>query len=79
MFELGFNLGVFTIVLINDPVLWLSCIGGEMVSVLASSAIDRRFEPRLDQTKDHEIGISCFFAKHAAFRRKSRLVGSESE
>ena len=46
MFALGFNLGVFTMVLINDPVLWLSCICGEMVSVLASSAVDRRFEPR---------------------------------
>ena len=72
MFELGFNLGVFTMVLINDPVLWLSCICGEMVSVLVSSAVDRRFEPRSDQTKDYKIDISCFFAKHAALRRKSK-------
>jgi hypothetical protein len=50
-----------------------------MVSVLTSSAVDRGFEPRSGQTKDYEIGICCFSAKHAALRRKSRLVGSESE
>ena len=50
-----------------------------MVSVLTSSAVDRGFEPRSGQTKDYEIGICCFSAKHAALSRKSRLVGSESE
>jgi hypothetical protein len=43
-----------------------------MVSVLASSAVDRGFEPRSGQTKDYEIGICCFYAKHAALRRKSK-------
>jgi hypothetical protein len=43
-----------------------------MVSVLASSAIDLVFEPRLGQTKDYKIGICCFSAKHAALRRKSK-------
>ena len=42
-----------------------------MVSVLASSAVDRGFEPRLDQTKDYKIVFCCFYAKHAALRRKS--------
>ena len=42
-----------------------------MVSVLASSAIDRGFEPRSGQTKDYEIGICCFSAKQAVLRRKS--------
>jgi hypothetical protein len=42
-----------------------------MVSVLASSVVDRGFEPRSGQTKDHEIGILCFSAKQAALRRKS--------
>ena len=28
-------------------------IGGVMVSVLTSSAVDRGFEPRSDQTKDY--------------------------
>ena len=43
-----------------------------MVSVLASSAVDRGFEPQSGQTKDCEIGICCFFAKHTALRRKSK-------
>ena len=30
-------------------------IGGVMVSVLASSAVDRGFEPRSGQTKDYKI------------------------
>ena len=47
-------------------------IGGVMVSVLASNAIDRGFEPRSGQTKDYKIGICCFSAKHASLRRKSK-------
>ena len=34
-----------------------------MVSVFASSAVDRGFKPRLGQTKDYKIGIFCFSAK----------------
>ena len=47
-------------------------IGGVMVSVLASSAVDHEVEHRSGQTKDYEIGICCFSAKHAALRRKSK-------
>ena len=47
-------------------------IGGVMVSVFASSAVDRGFEPRSGQTKNYEIGICCFSAKQAALRRKSQ-------
>ena len=47
-------------------------IGGVMVSVLASSAVDRRFDPRSDQTKDYKICMCCFSAKHAALSRKSK-------
>ena len=43
-----------------------------MVSVLASSVVDRVFEPRSGQTKDYKIGICCFSNKHAALRRKSK-------
>ena len=43
-----------------------------MVSVLASSAVDRGFEPRSGQTKDYKIGICCFSARYAALRRKSK-------
>jgi hypothetical protein len=47
-------------------------IGGVMVSVLASSAVDCGFEPRSGQTKDYEIGICCFSDKHASLRRNSK-------
>ena len=43
-----------------------------MVTLLASSAVDRRFEPRSGQTKDYKIGICCFSAKHAALRRNNK-------
>ena len=38
----------------------LNHIGSVMVSLLASSAVDRGFEPRSGQTKDYEISICCF-------------------
>jgi hypothetical protein len=47
-------------------------IGGVMVSVLVSCAVDRGFEPRSGQTKDYKIGICCLSAKHAALRRKTK-------
>ena len=43
-----------------------------MASVLASTAVDRGFEPQSDQTKDYTIGLCCFSAKHAALRIKSK-------
>jgi hypothetical protein len=52
-------------------------IGGVMISVLASSAVDRGFEHRSGQTKDYTIGICCFSAKHAALRRKSSRRGRD--
>ena len=51
--------------------LW-DCIGGVVVSVLASSAVDDGFEPRSGQSKDYKIGICCFSAKHTTLRRKSK-------
>jgi hypothetical protein len=50
----------------------LNDIGGVVVSVLVSSAVDRGFWPRSGQTKDYTIGICCFSAKHAALRRNSK-------
>ena len=35
-------------------------VGGVMVSVFASSVVDRGFEPRSGQTKDYKFGICCF-------------------
>ena len=43
-----------------------------MVSVLTSSVVDRGFESWLGQTKDYEIVICCFSAKHASLRNKSK-------
>jgi hypothetical protein len=43
-----------------------------MVSMLASGAVDSGFKPRPCQTKDYEIGMCCFSAKHAALRSKSK-------
>jgi hypothetical protein len=43
-----------------------------MDSVLASSVVDRGFEPLSGQNKDYKIGICCFSAKPAALRSKSK-------
>ena len=47
-------------------------IGGVVVRMFASSAVDRGFEPRSGRTKDYKIGICCFSAKHTTLRRKSK-------
>ena len=49
-----------------------------MVSVFSSSAVDRGFEPRSSQTKDFNIGICCFSAKHAALRSKDYLARNQN-
>ena len=46
-------------------------IGCVMAIVLASRAVDRRFEPLSDQTEDYKIGICCFSANHRVLKRKS--------
>jgi hypothetical protein len=43
-----------------------------MVSVLASSGVDRGVEPWSSQTKDYKIGICCFSAKHSALTSKNK-------
>ena len=47
-------------------------ICGVMVSVLASSVIDRGFESRSAQTKDYITDICCFSTKQAVLRRRSK-------
>jgi hypothetical protein len=47
-------------------------IGGVLLGVLASSAVDRGFEPRSGQAKNYDVGICCFSGKHAVLRRKSK-------
>ena len=43
-----------------------------MVSVLASSTVDRVFKPRAGQTKEYKIGLCCFSAKHTSLKKKSK-------
>jgi hypothetical protein len=47
-------------------------IGGVMVSMFASSEVDRVLEPRSGQTKDYTIGICYFSAKHVALRSNNK-------
>jgi len=57
----------------NYPSLYVDDrIGDVIVSVLASRAVDRGFEPRLGQPKDYTIGICCFSAKHSILMRKGK-------
>ena len=48
-------------------------IGSVIVSVLASSAVDRGFKSRSDQTKDYQLVFVAYNGKHAKLRRKSIL------
>jgi len=50
-------------------------IGGVIVSMLASRAVDRGFESGQTISKDYQIGICFFSIKHAALRSQ-RLVSS---
>ena len=56
----------------SDQLFFSNRIGGVMVSVLASSAVDHGLEHRSGHTKDYTIGICCFFAMHAALRSKNK-------
>ena len=47
-------------------------ISGVVVSVFASSLINRVFEPRSVQTHDYKIDICSFFAMHATAKRKNK-------
>ena len=49
--------------------LYINRLGGEMVSVLASSVVDRGFESRSDLTRNYKIGIK---------EKEQKLVDSES-
>ena len=62
----------YIVLLINVIYVYGNRIRGVMVSVLASNAIDRGFEPQSGHTKDYNTGICCFSAKHAVLRSKSK-------
>jgi hypothetical protein len=80
LFRLAIVLSVFRRFTASDYSFWYlhtftsnyNRITGVIVSVLASSAVDRWFEFRSRQTKGYKIGIYCFSAKHAALRKKSK-------
>ena len=50
------------------------CIGGVIVSLLASSVVDHGFEPWSVQTKDYRIGICCLSAIHTILMSTNRIM-----
>ena len=50
----------------------LARVVGIIVSVLTISAVDRRFERWLGQTKNYKTGSCCFSARHTTLRSKSK-------
>jgi len=38
----------------------------------STSAVDRVFGTRSDQTKEYKIGVCCFSSKHPALRSKTK-------
>ena len=52
---------------------------GVMFSMLASSAVDRGFEPQSVQTRDYNLGICCFSSKNTALRRKGKNWLAQNE
>ena len=53
----------------------MNFISGVMVSVLASSAVDRGFAPRSCKTNDYTICICCFPQKNPQFSRVKVKTG----
>ena len=47
-------------------------IGSVIFSVIASSAVDRVFEPRSGHTKNYKIDMCCCYTNQAALRRKTK-------
>jgi len=68
----GFSINLYLIWFERLNITFTYRISGVMVSMLASSAVDRGFERRSGQTKDYEIGICCFSDKQAELRRKCK-------
>ena len=49
-------------------------IGSVMLSMHASSVVDRGFKPQPDQFKYYKIGICCFSAKHAVQVKAKTII-----
>ena len=70
----------FVISIVQRKIIWqflltylpiINQIGGVIVNVLVSSAVDRGFE-RTGQIKVYIIGICCISTTHAPIKRKSQ-------
>ena len=48
----------------NSVILVRDYIGGVTVNLLATSAVDRGFEPWSGHIKDNKLGICCFSLQH---------------
>ena len=53
---------------------YTNLISDVIVSVLASSTVDRELEPQCGQTKDCDIGICCISPKHTAKEQEEKSV-----
>ena len=67
----------YTCIIISISTSWtfpcnFNRMGGVMVNMLASSVVDRGFQPWSGQTKDYKIGICCFSAKRESSRSYSK-------
>jgi hypothetical protein len=67
---INYNFPCFTLEI--NIIIIVNRIGGVIISVLASTVIDRGFESRSGHIKDYKIDICCFSAKHATLKRKSK-------
>jgi hypothetical protein len=52
-------------------------IGGVMVSVVTSSAVDRGFEPQSDQSTEYKIDVCCFSTKTRSINAIGPVVSEE--
>lgn len=46
-------------------------VGGVMVSILVSNAVDREFDSRSGQTQDYEMVIRCFSVMHTEYGERA--------
>ena len=62
----------FVLLLLKTDSNQTNYIIGVMIDVLASTVVHRGFKSPSGQTNDYQIGLCCFFSKHAALGRTSK-------
>ena len=55
----------------RTPLVW-NHIGSVILNMLTLYAVDRGFKPWSGQTKNYEILICCFSAKHSVLKSKNK-------